>query len=116
MSRKFAMLAAALAFWSFTAVAHAAGDGASRPPGYRGADQSLQGDTTTPTTTGDLGAASGRWSGSGDSRRAAPRQATRQPQMSSRADRRGTSGSDGAYMGGGAVYERTPDGSLRPMR
>lgn len=32
-----------------------------------------------------------------------------------RADRRAAANPDAAYMGGGAVYERMPDGSMRPV-
>ncbi|WP_426957286.1 hypothetical protein [Muricoccus radiodurans] len=134
MSRKFAALGAVLAFCAFTAIAHAQsgeGDGSARPPGSRGAAAAMGGGPLG-TTTGTPGAASldsgrstdrtaqamtgrrGRMMRS--SGRTMRQQAAMRRQMAMRRGgaTRAAAGSDAAYQGGGAVYDRLPDGSLRP--
>jgi hypothetical protein len=44
------------------------------------------------------------------------RQERRAMRRQMRAERRAENDPDGAFMGGGGVYERMPDGSLRPVR
>jgi hypothetical protein len=48
--------------------------------------------------------------------RRAMRQERRATRRQMRAERRAENDPDGAFMGGGGVYERMPDGSLRPVR
>jgi hypothetical protein len=69
---------------------------------------------------------SGSMSGSTDMTGSAPpmharerhgmRQERRAMRRQMRAERRAENDPDGAFMGGGGVYERMPDGSLRPVR
>ena len=108
MSRKFALLAAALAFCGLASVAQAQGSG--------GTESSS---TITAGTTGSSMRA-------GTAMRGRTMRAQRPMRPTQRAAMRGnarsgammrggqTANADRAYMGGGAVYERGADGSLRP--
>jgi len=124
MSRKYSLLAAAFAFTAILgagSVAHAQAQSDMIPPGAP-----LPGGSTTRSSTDSLGAAPpGRSAigGSASSRamatpprpmarsgtRAAGRPAMRRSASTAAAN------PNGAYMGGGGVYERQADGSLRPV-
>jgi hypothetical protein len=124
MSRKFALLAAAFAFTAIIgagSVAHAQAQSDMIPPGAP-----LPGGSTArgPVESGNL-APAGRtaYSGSGaaaSTTTARPYRHMRGNRQAMRRDMRqrraaATAPSDRAYLGGGAVYERGADGSLRPV-
>ncbi|MCR0982287.1 hypothetical protein [Roseomonas populi] len=120
MSRKFALLAAACAFSAIIgaapgAFAQAQSDmippGAPLPGGSTAAPPMSSG-AVSPAGRTAVGGSAGYSSG------AAVRPMTRSQRQAMRQGRRSASraqGSDAAYMGGGAVYERGADGTLRPV-
>ena len=115
MSRKFALLAAAFAFTAIIgagSVAHAQAQSDMIPPGAP-----LPGGATArgPVESGNL-APAGRtaYSGSTAGTTARTPRHMRSNRQAMR-QRRATAEADRAYMGGGAVYERGADGTLRPV-
>ncbi|WP_198382570.1 hypothetical protein [Roseomonas sp. KE2513] len=124
MSRKLTVLAAAFTFTALVAAAPGAhaqaqsdmvAPGANPAAGMSGAPMP-RGRAMAPATSGTMssGTAASDMPHSGMHHRRAmrERQAMRREM---RANRRAANNPDGAYMGGGGVFERAPDGSLRPV-
>ncbi|MBP0445178.1 hypothetical protein J8J14_10340 [Roseomonas sp. SSH11] len=130
MSRKFALLAAAFAFTAFMgagSVAHAQAQSDMIPPGA-----SLPGGSTQRGAVENSSVMpNGRTAYSGSSTRSGARMgqhhrmhsgrhATRGERRAMRRDmrqqRRASASSESVYMGGGGVFERMPDGSLRAVQ
>ncbi|MBP0493063.1 hypothetical protein [Roseomonas indoligenes] len=118
MSRKFALLAAVCAFGAVLGAAPGAFAQAQSdmiPPGA----PLPGGSTRAPAMSDGALSPAGRTAvgGSASSSMARPmHRGSRQAMRPMRRDRSASraQGSDAAYMGGGAVYERGADGSLRP--
>jgi hypothetical protein len=121
MSRTFTALAATLAF---TAVV-ATGSIAQAQTGM-GTQMQQQGSGGMSGSMPMQHQGSSGMSGSAEMSGSAPpmharqhrgmRQERRAARRQMRADRQAANNPDGAYMGGGGVFERLPDGSLRPVR
>jgi hypothetical protein len=128
MSRKLTVLAAAFAFTALVAaapgahaqaqsdmVAPGAMPGTSMPgtmPQGRAMAPSPRGSMSSGTMTEAAPAHRGMHHGRAMREERRERRAMR---SQARADRRAANNPDGAYMGGGGVFERAPDGSLRPV-
>ena len=115
MSRTFAAIAAAFAFTALVAGGSAAQAQANDPiSGTSGSGSTMSGSTMSGAPMAAGAAPMARPAGQRRMHRQMrhERHAMRR-QM--RADRRAAANPDAAYMGGGAVYERTPDGGLRPV-
>ena len=124
MSRKLTVLAAAFAFTALVAAApgaHAQAQSDMVAPGANpGAGMSgstmPRGRAMAPATGGAMSsgtAASDMPQGGMHHRRAMRERQAMRREM--RANRRAANNPDSAYMGGGGVFERAPDGSLRPV-
>jgi hypothetical protein len=135
MSRTFTALAATLAFTAVVATGSIAqaqtGMGTQmQQQGSGGMSGSMpmqhQGSSGMSGSMPMQHQGSGGMSGSADMSGSAPpmharqhrgmRQERRAARRQMRADRQAANNPDGAYMGGGGVFERLPDGSLRPVR
>lgn len=132
MSRNIAALTAALAFTAIVAAGGAQAQGSSTMGGSAGGMPSGMGSTTTGSTGMNSNMNSGP-AGSGGMPMPAPqasqggmqdhsmhgqramRGERRAMRRGERAERRAANDQNGAYMGGGGVYERLPDGTLRPV-
>jgi hypothetical protein len=125
MSRNFATLAAVCAFSALLVAGSAAqAQGTMDRGGMSGSGMNSGGMTSGGMSGG--GAMNAPQAGSGDmsgrpmasgSHRAMRHERHMQrrgERRQMRADRRAAENPDGAYMGGGGVFERAPDGSLRP--
>ncbi|WP_043833605.1 hypothetical protein [Muricoccus aerilatus] len=119
MSRKLTVLAAAFAFTALVAAApgaHAQAQSDMVAPGANpGAGMS---GATMPRGRAMVPATSGAMSSDMPQRGMHHRRAMRERQAmrrEMRANRRAANNPDSAYMGGGGVFERAPDGSLRPV-
>jgi hypothetical protein len=113
MSRKFTLLAAACAITALVGIgsgAQAQSQSDMVPPGGNpagGASRSMSPATMPGSAMAPRHHSMGR--------RAAMHRERRAMRREMRADRRAAQNPDAAYMGGGAVYERMPDGSMRPV-
>lgn len=109
MSRKLSALAAAFAFTALVAAAPGAHAQAQSDMVAPGAMPGASAPGTMP-----MSAAPAR--GMHHSRAVrAERRERHAMRREMRANRRAANDPNGAYMGGGGVYERAPDGSLRPV-
>jgi hypothetical protein len=141
MSRKLALLAAAFAFSAIIgagSLAHAQAQSDMIPPGgslpggsTMGSRAQMGGSAMSGGASASAGAPMrGTSAGAGAPMRGASmgtgrsmrrhhamrgNRGMRAERRQMRADRRAAQNPDAAYMGGGAVYERTADGSLRPV-
>ncbi|WP_338662334.1 hypothetical protein VQH23_19225 [Pararoseomonas sp. SCSIO 73927] len=122
MSRKFALLAAVCAFGAVLgaapgAFAQAQSDmippGAPLPGGSTRAPAMSDGSMAPAGRTAVGGSAAGSSAPMARQSYRGERRSMRQARRARAASR--AQGSDAAYMGGGAVYERGADGSLRPV-
>ena len=124
LNRTFATLTAAFAFSAIIAagsVAQAQGASATQMPSQNSGGMSGSVPMQQPGSGGMH--SSGGMSGAAETYGSAPharsehsmRSERRAMRRQQRADRRAAQDPNGAYMGGGGVFERLPDGSLRPV-